>query len=388
MPAELKSRYERNLLESVIPFWENYSLDPGHGGQFTCLTREGRIFDSRKYVWMNGRAVWTFSKLYNTVERKQSWRSAAASILDFLLKHARDPQGRCYFSLTADGKPVFLQRKPYSAFFLFLALAEFYKTGAAPESYRAEAIRIFHRVNEWIADASLLGRPALDGQRPIRQLADIMVIASMALELLEIDPSETWRQILRESIEQVKAHWLPEKRTLLENLPLDGSGYRDSPDTRLLCPGSAIEVAWFLIHAAEALGDESAIPFLLGVIEGSLECGWDAQHGGLHYFMDAEGLPPLQLEADMKLWWPHTEAIYALALAYSKTKDEKWLAWLKRVDEYTFRTFVDWQYGEWFGYCDRQGHPANQMKGGPYKGFFHVPRCLLFTIGRLGGLAL
>jgi N-acylglucosamine 2-epimerase len=379
VPAELKSRYERNLFESVIPFWEKYSLDSERGGQFTCLTREGRVYDSRKYVWMNGRAVWTFSKLYNTVEKKEPWRAAAAGILDFLLQHARDPQGRCYFSLTREGKPVFFQRKPYSTFFLFLALAEYYKTGAAPESYRTEAIRIFSQVNEWIADATLLGRPSFEGQRSIRQLADIMVIASMALELLEIDPSETWRQILRDSIEQARAHWLPEKRTLLENLPLDGSHYADSPDTRLLCPGSAIEVAWFLLHAAEALADETANDFLYDVVEGSLELGWDARHGGLYYFMDSAGLPPLQLEANMKLWWPHTEAIYATALAYSKTKDPKWLKWWKRVDEYAFRTFVDWQYGEWYGYCDRQGHPTHQLKGGPYKGFFHVPRCLLFT---------
>lgn len=85
----------------------------------------------------------------------------------------------------------------------------------------------------------------------------------------------------------------------------------------------------------------------------------------------------------MKLWWPHTEAIYALVLAYEKTREGKWLDWLRRVDDYAFRTFVDWEFGEWFGYCDRQGRPANRMKGGPYKGFFHVPRCLLFSLQRL-----
>ena len=88
----------------------------------------------------------------------------------------------------------------------------------------------------------------------------------------------------------------------------------------------------------------------------------------------------------MKLWWPHTEAIYALVLAYTKTGDAKWLRWLERVDAYTFRTFVDWEHGEWFGYCDRYGKPALELKGGPYKGFFHVPRCLLFSLQRLGGL--
>lgn len=366
----------------MIPFWERHSLDRERGGQWTCLARDGSVYDDRKYVWMNGRAVWTFSKLYNTVEKRPEWLANATQILEFLLKYSRDEQGRCYFSLTREGLPVFFQRKPYATFFLFLALAEYYKTGAGIEAYRKLAIELFGNISEWIADGRMLGRPSLPGQAPVRQLADIMVIASMALELLEIDPAETYRQILRDCLGQARAHWLPAKRTLLETMPLDGRDYRSSPDTRLLCPGSAIEVAWFLIHAEEALGITDHQTWF-DVIEGSLETGWDKKHGGLYYFVDSEGLPSLQLEANMKLWWPHTEALYGLVLAYSKTQDEKWLPWLKKVDDYTFDTFPDSVHGEWFGYCDRQGEPTHLTKGGPYKGFFHVPRCLLFSIQRL-----
>jgi N-acylglucosamine 2-epimerase len=381
MLEELCERYRRNLFESVIPFWERYSLDTEFGGQMNCLTREGRVYDTRKYVWMQGRAVWMFSRLYNEVEPRPEWLAAARGILGFLLRHGMDAEGRCYFSLTRDGRPVFFQRKAYAAFFVVLALAEFSKTGA--ELGRAK--ELYRKAQDWIRDGTLLGRPALSGQRPVRQLADVMVAASMAMELMAVDASGQYTDVLRGCLREAREHWLPEKRTLLENLPLDGADYRDSPDTRLLCPGSALEVAWFLWHAMEALGEEDAVycRFLLDVIEGTLEYAWDTEFGGLPYFIDAEGLPPLQLEAGMKLWWPHTEAIYALALAYEKTRDGKWLDWLRRVDEYTFRTFVDWEYGEWFGYCDRQGRPANQMKGGPYKGFFHVPRCLLFSLQRL-----
>ncbi len=383
MPREIAGRYQRNLFGSVIPFWEKHSLDAVHGGQFTCLTRDGRLFDDRKYVWMNGRGVWTFSRLYNTVEKRETWLANATQILNFLLRHARDPQGRCYFSLTREGRPAGVQRKPYAAFFLFLALAEYYKTGAGNESHRKLAIEIFGRIHEWIADPTLLGRAAPS----FRQLADIMVMASMALELLEIDPSETCREILRECIRQAREHWLPARRTLLENLPVDGRAYSESPDTRLLCPGSAIEVAWFLIHSNDAVGGgPENEKFFLDVIEGSIETGWDPEHGGLFYFMDAEGYPPLQLEADMKLWWPHTEAIYGAALAYSKTRDAKWLAHLERLDRYTFATFADEEFGEWFGYCDRRGRPTHQSKGSPYKGMFHVPRCLLYSIERLTSL--
>jgi N-acylglucosamine 2-epimerase len=328
-----------------------------------------------------------FSRLYNTWEPRPEWLENARLILDFLLKHAFDENGFCYFSLTRNGEPVFFQRKPYSAFFLVLALTEYYKSGAGTGEHLEQARTLATRVLSWISDASPLGRSRLGGQTPVRQLADIMVAASMAMELMPVVPDPLYARLLRQCLQEVREHWLPERRTLLENLPLDGSDYRQSPDTRLLCPGSAIEVAWFLLHALEALGERNADTekFLLDVIEGSLETGWDAEHGGLYYFLDAEGRPPLQLEAYMKLWWPHTEALYALVLAYSLSGEAKWLDWLRTVDDYTFRTFVDPEHGEWFGYVDRYGNVTHHMKGGPYKGFFHVPRCLLFCLQRLAG---
>jgi N-acylglucosamine 2-epimerase len=72
--------------------------------------------------------------------------------------------------------------------------------------------------------------------------------------------------------------------------------------------------------------------------------------------MDVEGGPTLQLESSMKLWWPHTESIYALALAWSLTGEERWKRWLEHVDDYAFRHFADSEHGEWFGYCDRRGN--------------------------------
>lgn len=382
---EVQTRYRHNLFESVIPFWERHSLDREFGGQLHCLARDGSVYDTRKYIWMQGRAVWMFSRLFNTVERRPEWLEAARTVLDFLLPRALAPDGRCYFALTRDGRPAAMQRKPYAAFFLALALIEFHKTGASRENHIPMAKSLFERIQAWIADPGLLGRPGFPGAASYRQLADIMVVASLALELMDVDDDPAYAEVLRVCLAQAREHWLPARRTLLENLPLDGSDYRALPETRLLCPGSALEVAWFLWHALERLAAEAPnyTGFLLDVIEGSLETGWDPLHGGLFYFMDAEGLPALQLEADMKLWWPHTEAIYALALAYAKTRDPKWLDWWQRVDAYTFRTFPDPAHGEWFGYCDRAGRPSNSLKGGPYKGFFHVPRCLLFTLQRV-----
>jgi N-acylglucosamine 2-epimerase len=357
-------RYRSELLDRVIPFWLRHSLDRQHGGYFTCLTREGSVYDARKYVWLQGRAVWMFSKLYNELEPRQEFLDAARLILDFLRRHARDAQGRYYFSLTREGRPSFFQRKPYAAVFAMLGMLEFSKA-TNDAALRQEAIDLFWQIRKWLDDPALLGRPS---QLP--SLADVMVTASMASEIASIDPDPRYREVLRECLDRSRAFYDPGRRIFLEHAP------GDTPEGRLFCPGDSIEASWFLLHASP---DESMRTLLLDSIEGALEFGWDKEFGGLYYFMDVEGLPPLPLESNMKLWWPHTEAIYAVILAYSLTRDDKWLTWLERIDRYAFAHFSDPEYGEWFGYCDRRGELTNTAKGNNYKGCFHVPRMLLLS---------
>lgn len=370
-------RYRTELLESVIPFWLRHSLDREYGGYFTCLTREGSVYDTRKYVWLQGRAVWMFSKLYNELEPRIEWLDAARTILGFLLRYARDPQGRYYFSLTREGQPAFYQRKPYAAVFAMLGMLEFSKA-TGDTALRAEAIDLFWTIQRWIEEPQLLGRSALAGAPRMGALADIMVLASMATEIARIDPDPRYRQVLARCLAASRAHCDPDRRIFLEH-----TGPRELPEARLFCPGDSIEAAWFLLHALEFHPDSEMERMLLDAIEGSLDLGWDREYGGLYYFMDVDGKPPLPLESNMKLWWPHTEAIYATILAYSLTRESRWLTWLERVDAYAFSHFADLQHGEWFGYCDRQGNLTNTAKGNNYKGCFHVPRMLLMSLARL-----
>ncbi|MCP4449867.1 MAG: hypothetical protein GY809_00275, partial [Planctomycetes bacterium] len=137
--------------------------------------------------------------------------------------------------------------------------------------------------------------------------------------------------IMKKAVAGCRLHYDQERRILMENVALDGSGSPDSPEGRHFNPGHSIEVAWFMLHVLDHVDDEDARTMAYDIIEGSLEYGWDKAYGGLYYFMDVENRPTLQLESDMKLWWPHTEALYALVLAYTKTGEPRWLDWLKKV---------------------------------------------------------
>ncbi len=220
----------------------------------------------------------------------------------------------------------------------------------------------------------------LQGELTASKLADVMVMIMLLLELMSVDHDPRYAALLSEYICAALRHREPGRNVFLEHVGLDGALLLDSPDGRLLNPGHSIETAWFLLLALRRQPDAALQQQVLRTLESTLEFGWDKEYGGIYYFMDIEGRPTLQLESKMKLWWPHTEALYAVILAYTLTRDRRWIAWLERLDAYAFSHFQDRSRGGWFGYCDRQGILSNECKGNHYKGFFHVPRFLLMSI--------
>ena len=107
----------------------------------------------------------------------------------------------------------------------------------------------------------------------------------------------------------------------------------------------------------------------------SLERGWDEQYGGLRYVTTIDGSPSHVLEADLKLWWPHCESLYAILLAWAYSGREDVGRWYEKVHNYSFAHFPDPDFGEWYGYLNRDGSPVFTAKGTGWKTFFHLPRC-------------
>jgi N-acylglucosamine 2-epimerase len=130
----------------------------------------------------------------------------------------------------------------------------------------------------------------------------------------------------------------------------------------------------------EHVPSDADLKIALNIVEGTLEYGWDEEYGGLYYFMDLGGKPTLQLESGMKLWWPHTEALYAFLLAHDTLGDKELGKRHKMIHDYCWKHFRDPKYGEWFGYLNREGKPTLMLKGGRFKCFFHTPRALLNSI--------
>src|SRR5690606_11474749 len=119
--------YHKQLLESTIPFWFPRSYDTEHGGYLLMRDQDGSLIDDDKAVWIQGRASWLLSTLYNTVEARQDWLEGARLGIDFLLKHCFDGDGQMFFHVTRAGLPIRKRRYFFSETFAVIALAAYAK---------------------------------------------------------------------------------------------------------------------------------------------------------------------------------------------------------------------------------------------------------------------
>ena len=372
--TRLKSEFETELFDRVLPFWEKHSIDSS-GGYFSCLSRNGTVYDGTKYMWLHGRQIWMFSKLYRLVEKRERWLEIATHGYEFMRMHAVTPQGRVYFSLNENGDPVYLQRKLFSECFYAIALAE-YSRVRENESILETSKQTLKQILKYKQDPTLLDRPKFKGEPCFSALAIPMIILNTIEEIYE-DQFQEHIQEIKNCIDEIKKHYVG--GIVYENVLRNGTLHNSSAGL-LLNPGHAIEAGWFMKHWARKLGDDALHLFANEMIRSSFMRGWDDPYGGIFYFLDARGCSPTQLEWDMKLWWPHCEALYAFLLLYSESGKGEDLKAFQMIKDYTFSHFPDQQDGEWFGYLNRRGEVTMDFKGGPYKGCFHVPRALYLCI--------
>lgn len=373
---QLATLYKTELLEGIIPFWLQKSQDNEFGGYFTCLERDGAVFDADKFIWLQARQVWMFASLYNNVEKRKEWLDCAIQGAEFLKKYGHDGQLNWYFSLTREGSPLIEPYNIFSYTFATIAFGQLSKATGNKE-YADIALKTFEIIVSKKDNPKGKWNKAYPGSRKLKNFALPMILCNLAQEIEHLLEPEILLQLSEECIHTVLDQFCrPELGgIIIENITIDNK-LSDTFDGRLVNPGHAIEAMWFIMDLAKRLDRPELAKRAVAVTLTMLEYGWDKEHGGIFYFMDRMNKPPQQLEWDQKLWWVHLETLIALLKGYNETGSEECLKWYKVVHEYTWKHFKDQEHPEWFGYLNRQGDPLLTLKGGKWKGCFHVPRAM------------
>lgn len=367
--------YREELLNNILPFWLQHSKDEKNGGFFTCLDRAGNVYDTDKFMWLQGRQVWCFSYMYHHVAQNQEWLDMALHGAKFMQQHGRDTSGNWYFSLEASGKPLVQPYNIFSDCFATMAFAALDKVQPSDE-YKDIALTTFENILHRRDNTKGIYNKAYPGTRPLKNFSLPMILCNLSLELEHIIGANRVNEFVPEVIHEVmEVFYNKDFGVVLENVQPDGS-FSDSFEGRILNPGHAIEAMWFIMDLGKRMNDPSLIQRAVDIMFDTLEMGWDKAHGGIFYFLDVKGHPVQQLEWDQKLWWVHVEALVALAKAYALTHDARCIPWFEKLHDYTWHHFRDLEYGEWFGYLNRKGDVLLPLKGGKWKGCFHIPRSL------------
>lgn len=373
--SKLAEQYKVELLEKVLPFWLEKSQDKVYGGYYTCLDREGNVFDRDKFIWLQCREIWMFAMLYNKVDKRPEWLECARQGAEFMKKYGHDGNFNWYFSLTETGKPLV---EPYNIFsYAFAAMAFGQLSIATGNAEYAEIARkTFDIILSKVDNPKGKWNKAVPGTRNMKSFALPMILCNLALEIEPLLDKDFMEKTIDTCIHEVmEVFYRPKLGLIVEHLSIDGN-LVDNFDGRSLNPGHAIEAMWFIMDLGVRLNRPALINQAVKIALQEIKYGWDPKFGGIFYFMDRLGHPVQQLEWDQKLWWVHIETLISMLKGYQLTGSSECLEWFEKVHDYVWTHFVDPEYPEWFGYLNRQGEVLLPLKGGKWKGCFHVPRGL------------
>lgn len=384
--AQLRDLYSATLLDDVIPFWTRHAID-ANGGINTCIQDDGTLVSRDRWGWSQWRAVWVFSKLYNTVQQRPEWLKTATGISSFLTDHGPLDDGHWPLLMDGDGNIQRGFESIYNDGFAIYGLVELWRAG------RKQGCLDLARATFAAAEKVLTGNdppPAWPYPIPPGRINHgiSMLFSIVYHELAEATGDPTVQAAsLRHHKRVMESFLRPARGLVLEWLDTAANEIAP-PEGTVVLPGHAIESMWMQLHIALETGDSTVIERAVEAIRRHLEIGWDSEYGGLLLAVDADGRSDVAWRfPDTKLWWPHTEALYATLLAYDISRQDWCLDWYQRIHDYSFNHYPVKPHGEWTQKLDRQGRPIKDVVALPVKDPFHLPRSLIYGIEVLNRLS-
>lgn len=407
--AGLREFYQRHANEVLIPFWIE-ALDLRYGGVFTCFDNRGEKLVSRdKYTWSQGRFAWVLSRLSDLCSRglldgdAEVYLEHAGRIVDFIDRHAILENGSCAFVLSELGeKRESIPGKGYDTSiyadcFVVLGYAEYARV-CGEKPVLEKALDLYDGVRVRISEGKARTEPYPIPERH-RSLTIPMILLNVSQELavcaerLKHPRSEELRNRSAAYAAQIMGEFRSEGEAIVELLPEDETA-ADTMLARHRNPGHSLESMWFVIDHARKSGRGEYVREAVKVIREAIELGWDGEHGGLLRFVDRNGGPPkgrlsggpyerlIRETWDTKLWWPHSEALYATLLAARASEDSVFYDLYARVHDYVFSVFPnpDRSVGEWIQIRGREGTPVEKVVALPVKDPYHILRNMLLII--------
>jgi len=373
--------YSNALNNEVMPYWLKHSYD-ATGAINNCLAEDGSLQSRDRYIWSQGRALWTYSAMYNRIEKKQEYLDRATGLFNYLKNTGRSADGKWNYLFDGDGNMLENDISIYVDGFVLAGMTEYY---IATGNEEAKEIALATFENTW----DRICRPGS------YRVAPYVIPEGMKTHGVNMCYSFFYNSLGRATgrqdivniahdlaMEVLNNFYVPEKDAILEFVNVDGS-FSDTPEGRSCVPGHAIECMWFLITIFEQWNEPENIEKCCRLIRRHINLAWDEEKGGLRLALDIDGKEPIFWgKPTYKPWWVQVEALVATAYAWKHTRDAWFLEMHKKVNEYAFSHYPN-GYGDWYNWLDNDGN-IGQTAALPVKDPFHLPRGLIYLCDLFG----
>ncbi|MEL4356461.1 MULTISPECIES: AGE family epimerase/isomerase [unclassified Luteococcus] len=399
-----------HLCRDILPWWEINAVDDVGGGVLTGFDNRGQLHTTDRFTWSEGRWAWVCAELADDASSGRLpldadlWRQRCLQTCERIVRLSLRADGRTHFRLTEAGEPVSdasgeTATSVFADLFAVLGLAAGIRTLAPEDPRQSEWQQACGKVLA-TAYAAVRNRTALSEPYPVPEgfsdLAGPMNLLHTAAEMLRIPLGESVAMQARAVRDWAAAR--------IHDTHLTSDGWREfapraacDEDTLLArhrTPGHLLELLWMAKHAQQSDPTLVVIPEdrMVPLAEQAIRMSWDQRHGGLlRYTDERQGTAPqgramnsryeelVRQTWDTKLWWVHSEAIYALNLLAPQDPGGGLAPWASMVSDWTMDTFPNGAGQEWTQIRTRDGRPFDEVVALPVKDPFHIIRALVLT---------
>lgn len=385
----IKYYYEFNknyLLNGIMPFWEKRTKDIECGGYFTCFDRAGNLTDTNKYIWFQGRQIWTFSALYNKFLDKK-WVDLAKEGRDFVVQHAYAGEGRWNYQLDQKGKVKIGTNSIFTDLFILSGLAE-YALATKNDQDNKLIKDTFLAIEKNIHDPNFQDIYHNAWNPKYKRHGLYMITLIVAPIVAKVLGEEIARPLIDHCLENILYVFAKDDyETLFEAVGQKGE-YMDDDEGHITYPGHTFEACWAAIYEGRRRKDQSIIDRALKIFDWAYRWGHDTEYGGTFSYIDVKNKSPKQFdwnkETNMswsdKNFWVNAETLAVTSTAFAETKDLNIFSKYQETSDWTYKHFFDETYGEWYAELYRDGTIKLSDKGTIWKAAYHVPRGILLSM--------
>jgi len=339
--AELRTYFQKELVEDTIPYWEKFGVDREFGGYLVARKKDGTYPTTDKDLYSQGRILWVFSYLYNNFGKNPRHLEAARQGKEALAKNCRVEKGHWGTLYTRDWKLKKGFFDIYADIYMVLGLAEYYKASGDDESLKL-AVETSYLVNETVLAPHYQGQGHGPFYEPgIKRLGTWVHFLFPLTLLLSYQADEGLERIARMCVRNIiERHWNREKGFAYEYLNDQSEPYSDSylsdykgphDYTHYISGWHSIQGAWKVMFEALRVGVEE-------MFSDGLEFGLLTLKG---HFEEKEGCRLMEFENeemwrrkqgnDLKPYYALYDVFVFCLLAFEHAQSVEAAAWFEKT---------------------------------------------------------